>query len=280
MPQTRPVVIAHRGASAYLPEHTAEAKVYAHACGADFIEQDVVLSKDGIPVVLHDTSLNSISNVAQVFPDRARSDGRHYAIDFTLEELQLIRGLNHSTGRNAGIYPEIKAPAWHRRNGRDPLPVILQTLADAGYEGPDANCWVQCFEADQLQRARREFGSRLPMTQLIGDGRRGDPVNDYDYMRTAEGLDDVATWANGIGPKLSHIIHGDSPATAKPSELVPLAHERGLVVHPYTLRDDGLPSWADNFDQACDLLCETAGVDGLFTDFPDLMVRWRQQSAA
>ena len=52
--RTRPIVIAHRGASGYLPEHTLEAKAMAHAMGADFIEQDVVLTKDNVPVVLHD----------------------------------------------------------------------------------------------------------------------------------------------------------------------------------------------------------------------------------
>ena len=86
-----PLVIAHRGASGYLPEHTLEAATLAYAQGADFIEQDVVLSKDGVPVVLHDIHLDTVTNVAKRFPDRKREDGRYYVIDFTLKELKTLR---------------------------------------------------------------------------------------------------------------------------------------------------------------------------------------------
>src|SRR5262245_10445554 len=80
------IVIAHRGASGYLPEHTLEAAAMAHAMGADFIEQDVVLTKDDQAIVLHDIHLETVTNVAKTFPQRARPDGRYYAIDFTLSE--------------------------------------------------------------------------------------------------------------------------------------------------------------------------------------------------
>ena len=97
-----PIVIAHRGASGYLPEHTLEAKVMAHAMGADFIEQDIVLSKDDVPVVLHDITVDTVSDVATRFPDRQREDGRYYALDFTLAELKQLRvteRFNAKTGR-------------------------------------------------------------------------------------------------------------------------------------------------------------------------------------
>ena len=84
------IIIAHRGASGYLPEHTLEAAALAHAMGADYIEPDVVLSKDGIPVVLHDIHLDTVTNIARVFPDRKRPDGRYYALDFTLKELKPV----------------------------------------------------------------------------------------------------------------------------------------------------------------------------------------------
>jgi glycerophosphoryl diester phosphodiesterase len=161
------IVIAHRGASGYLPEHTLAAKAVAHAMGADYIEQDVVLSRDGVPVVLHDIQIETVTDVATMFPGRARADGRFYAIDFSLdelkaltvmeradergeqvfpdrfprgassfriptlaEEIELIQGLNLSTGREAGIYPEIKAPAWHRAQGQDISAIVLGVLAD------------------------------------------------------------------------------------------------------------------------------------------------------
>jgi len=151
------IVIAHRGACGYLPEHTLEAKAMAYGMGADYIEQDVVLTRDDRAVVLHDIHMDTVTDVAKAFPDRKREDGRYYAIDFTLdeikklhvtermdletgkpvfpgrfpagksgfrvptleEEIELIQGLNKSTGKDVGIYPEIKSPAWHRSEGKD-----------------------------------------------------------------------------------------------------------------------------------------------------------------
>ena len=89
-PAKHPLVIAHRGASGYLPEHTLEAKALAYAQGADYLEQDVVISKDGVPVVAHDLTLDDTSNVRDVFPDRKRADGHWYFIDFTWEELRTL----------------------------------------------------------------------------------------------------------------------------------------------------------------------------------------------
>lgn len=91
----KPIVIAHRGASGYLPEHTLAAKTLAHAMGADYLEQDLVLTQDDELVVLHDHYLDRVTDVTQVFPNRARADGRFYALDFTLAE---IRQLNVSEG--------------------------------------------------------------------------------------------------------------------------------------------------------------------------------------
>ena len=105
-----PLVIAHRGASGYLPEHTLEAKAVAHAQEADFVEQDVVLSRDDVPVVLHDLYLDAVSDVAEVYPGRSRDDGRFYALDFTLAELRRLRlseRLDPRTGRqlHPGRFP-------------------------------------------------------------------------------------------------------------------------------------------------------------------------------
>ena len=150
------IVIAHRGASGYLPEHTMESKAMAHAMDADYIEQDVVLSKDNIPIVIHDIYLEEVTDVALVYPERSREDGRFYVIDFSLNELmslsvneridsstkkvvfpdrfplkksnfklhtledeiELIQGMNLSTGKNIGIYPEIKKPGFLRKHGK------------------------------------------------------------------------------------------------------------------------------------------------------------------
>ena len=88
---SRPVVIAHRGPSSYAPEHTLEAVKMAHAMGADDIEPDVVQAKDDVPVGLHDIQLDATTDVAAKFPGRKRSDGRYYALDFTLVEIKQLR---------------------------------------------------------------------------------------------------------------------------------------------------------------------------------------------
>lgn len=103
------LIIAHRGASAYVPEHTLESKALAYVMGADYIEQDVVMSKDNKLIVIHDLFLDTLSNVADVFPERKRKDGHYYVIDFTLEELKSLRFSEPFTTKNgvkSQIYPD------------------------------------------------------------------------------------------------------------------------------------------------------------------------------
>ena len=309
----RPIVIAHRGASAYLPEHTLEAAAYAHAVGADFIEQDLVMSRDDVLVVLHDIHLEMTTDVARVFPDRARADGRFYAVDFDWTELQqlsvnervnsqtgeraypdrfplqpgpfrlctleeqisLIQGLNQSTGRNVGIYPEIKAPSWHASEGKDLGTPLLAMLERYGYQGPDARVFVQCFEAAELKRLRFELGTELPLIQLIGIAAWNHPGADYDAMRTPAGLAEIATYAQGIGPHTDQILLGwDDHGSAQLSSLVAEAQAQSLQVHPYTLRADQLPHGIADFETLVELFVSTAHADGLFTDHPDRVVNF------
>jgi len=308
----RPLVIAHRGASGYLPEHTLAAKALAHGMGADFIEQDVVLSRDGIPIVLHDIYLEATTDVAARFPGRARADGHFYAMDFTLaeiralaalercdprtggvvypgrfpresalfgvptlaEEIDLIAGLDRSRGRRTGLYIELKSPRRHRAAGLDLPGAVLDVLEQKGYAGRTDQVFLQCFDDATLQQLRLERGTRLPLIQLIANPAWGeDSAVDYDYLRTPAGLDYVADYAHGIGPWLPHIYLGKAD-TGEPvlSPLVPQAHERGLLVHPYTFRRDDLPAGVADFDELLDIGIRHAGIDGLFTDFPDLAI--------
>jgi glycerophosphoryl diester phosphodiesterase len=305
------IVIAHRGASGYLPEHTLAAKAVAHAMGADYIEQDVVLSKDGVPMVLHDIQIDTVTDVAQAFPDRARADGRFYAIDFTVDELQslsvmeradragepafpgrfprgassfqiptlaeeieLIQGLNLSTGREAGIYPEIKAPAWHRAEGQDISAIVLSVLADYGYADADDLIHLQCFDWNETKRIRHELGFRGKLVQLLGENDWAEaPDVDYAALQTKEGLAAIADVADGIGPWLRHVVTGaDHRGRPLITDLVENAHAHGLAVHPYTFRADALPDYADSLEEALRIFLVEAGVDGVFTDFPDRAV--------
>ena len=98
-----PLVIAHRGASAYLPEHTIAAKAMAYAQGADYIEQDLVMTRDDEVVVLHDHHLDTVSNVADLYPGRARVDSRNYVIDFTIDEIRQLSVTERFATRNGEV---------------------------------------------------------------------------------------------------------------------------------------------------------------------------------
>jgi glycerophosphoryl diester phosphodiesterase len=323
---TRPSIIAHRGASGYLPEHTLAAKALAHAMGADFLEQDVVLSRDGVPIVLHDIYLDSTTDVAQRFATRARTDGRFYAIDFSLEEIHqlqvherscldasgeevavfpdrfplpdrfsssgglfriptlaqeidLIAGLDRSRDCSTGLYVELKSPNWHKTQGQDLAAAILKVLQDKGYADKPGQVFLQCFDDKTLRHLRHDLKTPLPLIQLIGENDwREDSEVDYDYLQTPPGLADIASYADGIGPWLSHIYLGKNEnGTACLSQLVKQAQAQGLLVHPYTFRRDELPEGINSFRELLDLFIVQAGIDGLFTDFPDIVSNYLQQ---
>jgi glycerophosphoryl diester phosphodiesterase len=300
-----PVVIAHRGASGYLPEHTLEAKVLAYGLGADFIEQDVIATRDGVLIVLHDAYLDFVTDAEERFPERRRSDGRIYAMDLDLdeirslrvherrrpgssepvfpdrfprklmefristfdEELRLIQGLNHSTGRDVGVYPEIKDPALHAEKNIDLAHLLLTMLEDFGYRSREDNVFVQCFDAGELRRVREELGTDLKLTQLLADD---DPMG-------PEALGTIAEYADGVGLPYSSLIR-ESPGSVSGMEGSGLSeeiHDAGLVVHPYTFRRDRTPAYAESFDALLAFFYEVVRVDGLFCDHPDDAVRIR-----
>lgn len=309
---SQPLVIAHRGASGYLPEHTLAAKAMAHAMGADYLEQDVVLTADGVPIVLHDIYLEATTDVEQRFPDRARDDGRYYAIDFSLaeirtlsvhertsrdttgeravyparfpvqpgslfvptleEELLFIAGMDQSRGTRTGVYIELKAPRFHAAAGHDISRAILDVLARTGYAHKNDQVYLQCFDDQTLRELRSLHKTDLPLIQLIGENEWGeDSAVDYDYLRSDEGLDDIASYADGIGPWLMQIYRGrDDDGKIVTTDLVPRAQARALAVHPYTFRKDELPPGIESFEELLSLFLQELKVDGIFTDFPDL----------
>lgn len=315
--QSEKIVIAHRGASGYLPEHTLEAKAMAYAMGAHYIEQDLVLTRDDRVIVLHDITLDRTTDVADRFPGRARADGRYYAIDFDLEEIrqlqategfrlvdgereqgfanrfplersdfrvptfeeeiELIQGLNHSTGRDVGIYPEIKQPGFHRAEGKDISSAVIDVLKRYGYTGKSDKVFLQTFSFQELQIIDSEImpaaGVDIRLIQLLRN------TDEYPWMFEAEGMRMLAENADGIGPAHPLIIDPESaPGALRISALVERAHVAGLDVHPYTFRADPgqLPPYAESFADLLEQHYFTAGVDGLFTDFPDLAVQFLQ----
>jgi len=306
----RAIVIAHRGASGYLPEHTLVGKALAHGLGADYLEQDVVATRDAELVVLHDLHLDDVSDVVQRFPGRHRRDGLHYAIDFDLVELQqltlferrtpgtdvakypgrfpagigagriatlddelrLIHGLNQSTGRAVGVYPEIKHPRWHREQGIDLAGLLLAKLEAFGYCAPEHAAFVQCFDANELLRVHDELGCPLRLIQLVGS----EPA--YAELLTQAGLARVARYAFGLGPSHRQVV-ADEGGRPKITALAARARELGLQLHAYTFRREELPGYAATLEELLEFFLVQARVDGVFCDFPDVAVRVRDTLA-
>jgi glycerophosphoryl diester phosphodiesterase len=280
---SRKVLVAHRGASAYAPEHTIAAYKLALEQGADFVEQDLQISKDGVLVCLHDLTLERTTNVEEVFPDRAATvNGRRTwpVSDFTLAELKrldagawfdakfagariptfqeaidLVRG-------KAGIYPETKGPEVYGSRGFDMESLVIALLAKNGLDRPDADAKtpviVQSFSPDSLQKMRKS-GARLALVLLVSD-------NDPKRARwlSDAGLAEAKTFAVGIGPAKSLLVTDPT--------LVHRAHAAGLTVTPYTFRAAGLPSGASVREEMAEFLYRI-GVDALFTDNPDQFPR-------
>lgn len=309
------IVIAHRGASGYLPEHTLEAKAMAYAMGADYIEQDVVMTKDDQLIVLHDITLDRTTNVDELFPNRIRDDGRFYAIDFTLseiktlsasegfrvdngekvqgfsarfpmgassfrvptleEEIELIQGLNKSTGKDIGIYPEIKSPEFHREAGKDISTAVVRVLKKYGYTSKQDKIFLQTFSFAELEIIHDEIlpahGVDLNLVMLLGD------EESYPWMFENNGMKKLAGYADGVGPSHSMVVRRDSTRdNIKVTDLVANAHAAGMQVHPYTYRKDAgqVPPYAQDFDDLLKIHFLDADVDGVFTDFSDLAVNF------
>ncbi|MDT8437593.1 MAG: glycerophosphodiester phosphodiesterase [Wenzhouxiangellaceae bacterium] len=309
-PGTR--IIAHRGASAHLPEHTREAYLLAYGMGADFLEPDLVMTADGALISLHDATLEATTDVAQRFPTRDRGDGRFYAMDFTLAEIRslnfnervepdsglaryparwpvgqgrfqpvtlaelikLVTRLNRTTGRAVGIYPEIKFPSLHREAGHDITAAVVEELLAHELPRADLPVFIQCFEPEPLVRIRREHGDRFALVQLIGENDWAMNEVDYDAMRTPEGLSAIARYADAIGPPIARLVPTDSADRA----LLERARANGLAVHPYTFRRESMPPGV-TLERMLALFIHDLKIDALFTDHPDIALAVRAAAA-
>lgn len=264
--QTRQLtmIVAHRGASGYLPEHTLEAYAAAYFMGADMIEPDVVATRDGQLICLHDLYLEKVTDVSMMFPGRARADGHWYAIDFNLDEilrlnatgrgedhwsgfqiatleqmLTLVSRLNTQTGRSVAVVPELKDPAFHEGEGIDLTARLIETIERLGWDND--GCYIQCFQPETLRRIHATHGERFQLLQLVSDPDR------------IPSLEEIAEYACGIGPSRK-VIDADPGLVAR-------AHQFGLLVIPYTFQDDHAP---------IDEYAHALRVDGVFANYPDI----------
>jgi glycerophosphoryl diester phosphodiesterase len=348
--QPDPLVIGHRGAAGYLPDHTLPGYALAIKLGADYIEPDLVSTKDGYLVARHEPNIVATTDVADhpEFADRKRSvsiDGGApeegwFVSDFTLAELRTLRAkqpfddrpqrfngkfriptleevialakrYSKRYHRTIGIYPETKHPTYHKSIGLPLERKLVKILDKAGLNHRRSPVFIQSFETSNLKRLNKMTPVRL--VQLI-DANDVNPDGSLDYtapfdrpydwtatgrpgtfgdLTTDAGLDEVASYADGIGPWKPYIIstaavdiNGDGTVgdedgdglinegdrkVLEPTDLVARAHARGLVVHPYTFRNEAKRLAFDYGDNPIEeyLRFYEAGVDGLFSDFAD-----------
>ena len=308
-------IIAHRGASGFLPEHTLEATTLAFAQQPNDIEQDVVFSKDSVAVVLHDIHLETVTDVEQQFPNRARDDGRFYARDFTLEELrslriherqnaqgkqifkkryfgtqahftiatleehfELITQLNRQFNTNVGVYTEIKSPQWHKNEGVDSSKIVISLMRKYDFDRKEANSFLQCYDFNEIKRIRNKLGYQGKLVMLVGENSWGESSTDYDWLRTQHGLKEVAKYANGIGPWIGQLFDNTQLDKGKlmSAKWLSYAHQNNLLIHPYTYRKDALPRGITS-DQLLTALINQVKADGIFTDHIPIIKQWLKQ---
>lgn len=286
--KARKILVAHRGASAYAPEHTLEAYELAIKQGADFVEQDLQVTKDGVLVCLHDETLERTTNVEEIFPDRFTEERvggaavkRWFVADFTLKEIKQLdagswfspqfKGARVPTfgeaiklirGR-AGLYPETKAPEVYGRRGFEMERLLLAELKRHSLDRPGADARtpviIQSFSAASLRKMRAELKTALPLVLLIGN------ENQSDWL-TPAGMKRAREFARGIGPAKALVS----------ASVVKAAREAGLTVTPYTFRSRATGHFASVREEMNHFLY-TLDVDAVFTDNPDEFPRERSR---
>jgi glycerophosphoryl diester phosphodiesterase len=296
----RPLINGHRGASGHRPEHTLAGYRLAAEMGADYIEPDLVSTKDGVLIARHENEIGGTTDVALKFPDRKTTktvDGQPIAgwftEDFTLAEIKTLRAkerlafrsheydgrfeiptfdevidvaqeMGRTLGRPIGVYPETKHPTHFRGIGLPLEEKLLAALETHGWNTRESPVFIQSFESGNLRELRKK--TRVRLIQLVSGPGAVD----------AAGLTDIATYADGIGPEKRLLIPVDPQGhLLPPTDLVRRAHAAGLLVHPWTVRieKEFLPAdykgrAESEFEQLRDL-----GVDAIFTDFPDVAKR-------
>jgi len=328
-----PLVIGHRGAPGYRPEHTLASYRLAIEKGADYIEPDLVSTKDHVLVARHENEISGTTDVADhpEFADRKTTktiDGKQvtgwFTEDFTLAELKTLRAKerlpqvrpdntkydgkfqvptfeqvldlaakeSRRRGRPIGVYPETKHPSYFDSIGLSLEEPLVAALRRHHLDRPHAPVFIQSFETRNLQELNREVS--VPLVQLIDSS--GAPYDlasagdkrTYADLTTPAGLRYVASYADAVGPSKDLVLpRDDQGRTGKPSDLVHDAHAEGLDVHIWTLRAEN-QFMATNFrigddpNAHGDMAAETkafldAGVDGMFSDFPDLAVQARDE---
>ncbi len=348
-----PLVLGHRGATGYLPEHTLASYALAIEQGADYIEPDLVATKDGVLIARHEVDITGTTDVASRIEFVARRTTKTidgiastgwFADDFTLAEIKTLRAVQRlgfrpqqyngvyqiptfaevielaqaaerRRGRSVGVYPETKHPTYHQQVGLPLERRVIDVLSRYGWNRANAPVFIQSFEVANLKQLNGM--TRVRLVQLIdaNDVRLDGSIDSvgygpYDFVAagdrrtyadlvTPQGLAEIATYADGLGPWKRFIVgargrdlnndgaaddvngdgvSNDADRTATgPTSLVEDAHEAGLFVHAYTWRNEArylLSNYNDDpVQEYLQFYC--LGVDGVFSDNPDTAVTAR-----
>jgi glycerophosphoryl diester phosphodiesterase len=283
----RKVLIAHRGASSYAPEHTVAAYRLAIVQQVDYVEQDLAVTKDGQLICLHDDTLERTTNVASVFPTRfaVGTGGRRgpvkqwVANDFTLAEIkQLDAGRWFHTKfadervptwqeaidlvratPGMGMYPELKSPPLYTGRGVDMVKLFVESVKKNGLDQPESlratPIIIQSFDEGTIRRLAKDLPG-IPRVLLMGSF----PANGMTDAR----LKEIKAFANGIAPA-KDLIAGQP-------DVVKRAHALGLTVTAYTFRSSNAGPFP-NVRAEMDHFLNTLGIDAAFTDNPDQFPR-------
>lgn len=224
-------------------------------------------------------TLRAVERLPHLRPQSAAYDGQ-FEIPTLAEILALADAMGTARGRPVGVYPETKHPTHFRRIGLPLEAPLVAMLHGAGLEAPGDPAWIQSFEVGNLELLRGMTRLRLVQLAEPGGAPADRPEIGYDQMMTPDGLATVATYADAIGVAKAFVL---DPETLAPSRLVADAHAAGLAVHAWTLRAEnaflptplrsasGAPG--DHGDLAAEVRAlAAAGVDGVFSDYPGLVV--------
>ncbi len=255
--------------------------------------------------------MDAVTDVGKIFPNRSRSNGLNYVIDFTLEELrklnvserviplngtqvyplrfpsqsnvhfrlstlnetiELILGLNYATGHQRELLIEIKRPEYHTEYNKSISSIVLATLNAYNLTRSTDPIIIQTFHIEELMNIRRNLGSKLRLNALMTLNENNESSSNYDYYQSEEGIRNLSNTVQALAPYYRLVVTYDSNGNIiAVTNLTKWAHQYNLNVYPYTFRKDNFPG--NSFEQFIEYFWHTVQVDGFITDHPDIVLQ-------
>ncbi len=311
-------VIAHQGASGHLPGNTLPSFVLAATTLSDYISMDLVMTRDNHLVVFEDIDITDKTNVAQIFPTRSQQDGRYYAIDFTLAELQQLSLISNSTdhpaslriptfvdtlrllrqmekilGKTIGIAPEIKKPWFHLNLNKDISSATLDILQRFKYFTADALVFLQCYDPEELQRIHKTLmvsrGIDLKLVQLVDSNNGSEnqrlergkwaPYNS-EWMFTRLGTRLLALYADAVGLDKARLLKIQEDSVF--ADFLTGIQIEEIKIHAFlgSTEDLNISAQPHGYTDLLTKLFEQVNIDALITDSPEATITFLKMRKA